>query len=299
MSDSVLRATHEGDLILGGSLSIPSYVLPDGQRILSGRNFMLALGVRGHGKSIAHRMASILTEHISSELIYHDILMRIETPIKFRDSSNILVIGYEAQLLIDYADAFLKARQRRAIRTAVGYRYAEFSELITRACAKVGIVALIDEATGYQAVRARDDLQKLLGKFIRADLADWVKTFPDAFYQEIGRLKGWKSLIAGKRPGVLGHITNDIVYSRLAPGVIVELQRLNPRLPEGGRGHHHHRHMTDDVGYPALKQHLDRIIFLMQASSTWNAFERSLDRAAPKFNDTLPLLLMTPDGELA
>jgi hypothetical protein len=138
----------------------------------------------------------------------------------------------------------------------------------------------------------------MLGKYIRAGLAEWAKTFPDEFYQEIARLKGWGSLLSGKRPGVVGYITNDIVYARLAPGIIRELQKRNPRPPGGERAHRHHQHLTDEVGYPELRRHLDNAMFLMRASATYGAFERALDRAAPRHDETLPLLLVDKDGEL-
>lgn len=296
MESNILRATHEGPLDMAG-WQLHCYVLPDGRRVLSGRGFMAAFDIRSKASSIAPRLEKILNENIMHPLIYQDILLPLQNPIRFRDTSNRASIGYEAEILIRFSEVFLKARERQAIRTQVGQRYARVAEALVRAAAKVGIVALIDEATGYQAVRDRDALQRLLGQYIRADLAEWAKTFPDEFYDGIGRLKGWSSLLSGKRPGVLGHITNDIVYARLAPGIVRELQRLNPRLPQGGRDHRHHQHLTNETGYPELRRHLDRLVFLMQASATWDSFIRHLDRAAPRFNDTLPLLLVDQSGE--
>ena len=59
------------------------------------------------------------------------------------------------------------------------------------ALAKTGIVALVDEATGYQEVRPEDALAAYLEKVIRKELAAWVKRFPDEFYENIYKLKGW------------------------------------------------------------------------------------------------------------
>mgnify|MGYP003561277120 CR=1 FL=1 len=51
-----------------------------------------------------------------------------------------------------------------------------------RAFARVGITALVDEATGYQYERENDELQKILKAYISEELLPWQKRFPDIFY---------------------------------------------------------------------------------------------------------------------
>jgi len=43
---------------------------------------------------------------------------------------------------------------------------AEQCEILIRALAKVSIIALVDEATGYQRVRGEFELQKMLKAYI-------------------------------------------------------------------------------------------------------------------------------------
>ena len=57
-------------------------------------------------------------------------------------------------------------------------RLARMAEIIVRSCAKVGIEALVDEATGYQQVREKRALQIKLQAFIAEEMQEWVKTFP-------------------------------------------------------------------------------------------------------------------------
>ena len=92
-----------------------------------------------------------------------------------------------------------------------------------------------------------------------------------------------------KRPSVIGTYTNDIVYDRLAPGVLDELRRINPPVSPGRRRHKHFQWLTGDVGHPKLKEHLVGVMALMRAAPNWGAFQRSLQRAYPKLNETLPL----------
>lgn len=117
----------------------------------------------------------------------------------------------------------------------------------------------------------------------------WTKTFPYEFYQQIFRLKGWPGPEGVRGPRVSGHYTNDLVYERLAPGVLSELRRLNPKMPHGSRKNKHHQWFTPGLGHPKLKEHLAAVIMLMKAAPNWHHFKWSLDRGAPKLNDTLPL----------
>ncbi len=163
--------------------------------------------------------------------------------------------------------------------------------LTVRALSRVGITALIDEVTGYQEIRDRQALQKILDKYITDELAKWTKTFPDEFYQELFRLKGLEYPTAnGKKPSYVGHWTNDIVYDRLAPGVKNELKKKNPRQQKTGtRRHKHHQLLTRDYGHPELKELLSNAIFMMKACSSWGQFTALLNKAKPKYGNTIEM----------
>ena len=94
-----------------------------------------------------------------------------------------------------------------------------------------------------------------------------------------------------KRPSVIGHYTNEIVYARLAPGVLKELQCKNPTLPSGGRKNRHHQWFTPDPGHAKLKEHLAAVIALMKVAPNWDRFMGNLPRAFPKLNEQIPLAL--------
>ena len=99
------------------------------------------------------------------------------------------------------------------------------------------------------------------------------------------RLKGWhydpKSV---KRPSVIGRYTLDLVYKRLAPGVLEDLKRKEPQ-----KKHRYHQWLTRDIGHPALREHLAAVIALMKAASTWNRFYGSMQRALPQYGETIEM----------
>ena len=189
--------------------------------------------------------------------------------------------GYPATLLPDICDAILSARSARDLYPRQ-FGLAERSELLIRGLAHVGIIALVDEATGYQRIREERALATILEKFLDQDLQPWSRTFDFTFYEQIFRLKGWGSAVGVKRPQVIGHYTNDIVYDRIAPGVLAELRERNPVLPQGWRKNRHHQWFTPEYGHPRLKMHMEGVTALMRAAQSWESSKRSLDRAYPK-----------------
>nr|WP_245344672.1 P63C domain-containing protein [Asticcacaulis solisilvae] len=161
-----------------------------------------------------------------------------------------------------------------------------------RALAHTGIIALVDEATGYQDVRAKDALAKIFTEFLANERQKWTKTFPIEFYKEIYRLRGWKfEPWNTKRPSVIAAWTDDFVYDRLAPGITEELRAKNPIAESGRRSHKHHQWFNTDRGHPKLKEHLAGVIALLRAADNWDAFKRSLDRVYPRFGETIELPL--------
>ena len=221
--------------------------------------------------------------------------MRLSTPIEYQPlHGGRTAHGYEATLLPGICYVLLDAKKDGALK-ANQQHLADAADILVRGFAHGGIIALVDEATGYQEIRDRIALQKILDKYLTDDWAKWTRTFPDEFYIELFRLKGIPYPPPGKhknwRPSYVGHWTNDIVYDRLAPGVKKELKRLNPRTERGYRKRKHFQHLTPDYGTPALREHLSNVIFLMRGCKNYQDFDRRLERAAQKHGDTIPLPL--------
>jgi hypothetical protein len=277
-----------------GDLEIPAYVLENGTRVLSGRGMQTALQLgQSHGSKLKKLLGSPnIKPHITRELA-----MALDSPLRFvrPGRGGKLAVGYEATILPDICDAILDARKHETL-TPPEQLVADQCEILTRAFAKVGIIALIDEVTGYQEIRDREALQAILDKFLRKEFAAWAKRFPDDFYKEMFRLRGWQWRgMRVNRPSVVGNYTNDLVYQRLAPGVLEELRARNPKDERGNREGKHHQLLTDDIGIPALQQHLHATMAFMRANSTWDGFYRAMQRAFPKLNSTL--LLNFPEPE--
>lgn len=274
-------ATHAGEVRFG-DVSLPCYVLEDGRRVLTTRGMMATLGRTWRGRKYAGTQLPVFLEAKNLFPLIINELDPVLAPVDFVTDKGVKAEGYEAALLPMVCDIYLQARQTG---TLIGSQLpvAQRCEMLVRSLAKVGITALVDEATGYQEVRDRDALQALLDKYLLQEHAAWAKRFPDDFYRQMFRLKGWQfPTPGGARPGVVGKYTLDIVYERLAPGLVEELKDRNPKSEAGHRRAKHHQWLTEDVGHPALTNHIHAVMGLMRASKSWEMFKSLLDSAFPK-----------------
>jgi hypothetical protein len=282
------KATHSGQLATN-LIDLPCFVLDDGRRVISGRGLTAAIGMKGRGSGVSR-----VAEH---KLIkaYGDsaLIAAIDNPIKFLGKSpkgeNEPSDGYEAHVLQEVCEAILTARDNNLLVTEQDERYAVQADILMRAFARVGIVALIDEATGYQKDRDKQALAKILEAFVAKELQPWLKTFPDEYYSELFRIYSIPYPPVGNpqwRPGFIGHITNNVVYDRIAPGLLPELKRLASKEERKVRLH---QHLSQDVGHPKLQSHMGSIVTLLKLSRSPDEFFSYVDRFHPRFGTTAQL----------
>jgi hypothetical protein len=280
-----------------GEAEIECYVLDDGTRVLTQASFLEALGRhrRAKGRKITDEPAEeplppILQGKAINPFISAETLAKAK-PITFGLPTGGRASGYNAELLPAVCEIYLKAREVGAL-PANQQHVAKQAEILVRGLARVGIIALVDEATGYQEMRAKTALVEILEAFIDKELQAWVQTFPDDFYREMFRLRDLDYPSGTvKRPQYFGNLTNDIVYKRLAPGVLDELRNVTPRDDAGRRKHKYFQRLTANIGYPKLREHLGSVVTLMKLSKDWPDFMRKLEVIHPRVGDTIPMLL--------
>ena len=279
-----------------GGVDLDAYVLEDGTRVLSQAGFLRALG---RNKRAAYRSIEVppMLQGTGLEPYLTPEILAKSRPIAFRAPNGTRANGYRAELLPDVCEIYLKARD--ADRLAANQRpIAKQAEILMRGLATVGIIALVDEATGYQELRARDNLARILEAFIEKELQPWVQTFPDDYYRQMFRLRGLRfPSDPVKRPQYFGMLTNDIVYKRLAPGVLDELKRVTPRTDTGRHKYKLFQHLTTNVGYPKLREHLGSVVAIMKLSDGWHDFTEKLNRLHPRYGAQLLLPLKYEEEE--
>lgn len=293
----VIAGNADSPLRIGGA-EIDCYVLEDETRVLSQRGLFKGLGVTRGGprnenepSNTGAELPRFASQKWLQPYIDSDLERALKSPVFFQPPAGHVGYGYPAEILVDICDAIIEAdnqgatgpRQDGIVGNALG---------LMRGFAKVGIVALVDEATGYQDMRARSALADILENFLTDYRQKWTKTFPEDFYRQIYRLRGWEwKPWSTRRPSVIAHWTDDFVYDRLAPGLTEELRNVNPTNAKGERLTKHHQWLNPEFGHPKLREHIAGVVALMRASSSWDGFILALDRAYPKFGDTMQLPL--------
>lgn len=284
-------ATHAGTLVIGDR-RIECAVLEDGTRVISQGTLLTALDrapTMGRRDITAGRApflsAGNLRPFVTPELA------ELEEPIQYRmPGTSVRGVGYRAEILPMVCEVYLDARNEDVLqRSQEGASRA--AEILIRGLARVGIIALVDEATGYQEVRARRELQQILEAYVAAEFRPWVKTFPDEFFREIYRLQGWEFKPGtSKRTPYVGKLIKHYIYEQLPDGVLGELERLNP-AENGQRRRKHHQHLTVDTGNLHLDRQILKVTTLMQVARDLHEFEDMFDRAFPPPNPKLPLVI--------
>lgn len=286
------QATHEGVLHIGDA-EISCYVLANGERVMSTRGIMKGLGRVWRGRKYPGTQLPVFLEaknlkpFISEDLIAGPNMVKFLTPGK----DPFVAEGYHAELMPAICDTYLKAREAGVL-TPSQVKVAAQAEILMRGFAHVGIIALVDEATGYQRDRSRDELAKILEAFVAKEIQKWLKTFDLEFYELICEIRDEPISRAKKRPQYFGKLTNNLIYQRLAPGVLDELERLNPTNAKGQRKRKHFQHLTPDMGHPKLKEHLAGVTTAMKMAKLqglkWSEFLKLLDKTHPKWQ-SMPL----------
>lgn len=302
-STEIIKATHGStdQPLKIGDIEIPCFVLEDGRRVLVQAAMLNALDMsqgtagRGAGDRIAKFLSTKSIKPFADRYL-GDVII---SPIKFKTPAGSLAHGYEATILADICDSVLEARKTGKLHYQQEH-IAKQCEILVRGFARVGIIALVDEATGYQKDRARDDLAKILEAFVAKELQPWVRTFPSNFYEQMFRLRKLPYPGNGvKRPQYFGHLTNDMVYRRLAPGVLQELKGNAEKNENGKLKHKLFQKLTQDMGHPKLKELIISVTTIMRLSDNWGDFKQKLDMLHPAYNETmiLPFDLKNDSGE--
>lgn len=295
---AILRATHDGSFPIGSKI-ITAAVLENRVRVLTQESFLRAMERAPKAKGgtgnrtrtdglptflVAQNLAPFMTDEVR----------RATTPIIYRNHSGQRTVGYNAELLPMACEVYLRLRDHaNTIRETDPAEYSKImslqgkvinsADLLMRGLAHVGIIALVDEATGYQQERARDELNQILEAYISPELLPWTKRFPNEFFKQLYKLNGWNYIEGShKRPRYVGKMVNALVYDHLPPGVLPELKRLNPPNESGRRKHAHHQLLTPETGHPHLDKQVIEVTALMRVSDDKTMFKKLFEKAFPK-----------------
>lgn len=272
-------AKFPGELNLGGQ-PIECYVLDTGERVISLRTIVRSVaGVES--SSLADYVAiEGLKDFLNSELVLADTVEFHIPGTQFKGR------GLKAERFIEICNAYLSALAAGTLRTERQRENAIRCSILMVACAKTGLIALIDEATGYQYIREEDALQVKIRAYISDELRAWEKTFPDELWEMFGRLTKWQGSLHS-RPKWWGHLVNELIYQALDPDIADYLKKNKPKP---FHGQNYHQWLSEDIGLKSLVSHIYKVIGMGDGCQDMRELR---DKVATRYGRNLVQLTMS------
>ena len=277
-------AVAQGDLEFGDRI-IPCAVLDNGARVLTQQGVLLALGRSrtakgGEGASTGGLPAILRPRNLGPFI--DDSLMAASQSIIFRPlvsgHSKGIAYGLPAEALPMVCRVYVDAEDAGAL-IATQLHVSKAARRLLIALGDVAMIALVDEATGFQALRPHNELQRILEAYVLPEHRPWVKTVPVEFTKELYRLWGWDLSETMRGPRYAGKLIRKYIYQPLPKGVLTALDACNPHDSSWQRRRKHHQFLTEEMGLEHFKAQLSGVMALMRASTSKDEFERLFRKA--------------------
>lgn len=151
-----IKSTHQGKLKIG-QIELPCFVLENGLRVLSGRGMQKSLSINNTG---GQKMVSFITKSSLKPFIDAEIIQAINSPLEFvYGVRNTIGYGFETKILNKICSNLLAYRryclENNLPISSSENRIIKQCEILQGGFAEVGLIALVDEATGYQGDRQK------------------------------------------------------------------------------------------------------------------------------------------------
>ena len=257
-------------------------------RLISINSFFGIVGISPRAKDVVSSFTRFLTHPSVRSPSSNRILDRLSKGYRIgKNGAEALFV--DSRVITDFCRLMLSLRASGKL-SGLYLSYARNCERFMLGLADTGLAALIDEATGYRK-RQKDEYRRLFCAYISEYHSEWVKEFQDSFFD--GIYNAYHLTKSGKNhPSFFGVFINKYVYFPLANshGAILEkLKEKDPVVYVRGRKYRLHQFLTEEVGKPALKKHLNQVETLLMISSDKGMFKRYFKKAFPQPFDQLEL----------
>ena len=256
---------------------VPCYVLDDGRRVITMNGMLDTFSMARGGAMVKgmNRLELFISQDRIKPFVSEDLRTRISNPIKFRTGKSI-AYGFDSDTLIDVAEAVIQADNSGSLQKQQA-GIAHQCRVITSSLTRIGLIALIDEASGYQDKRDKDELQQILTMYLLPEHRPWMQTIPDAFTNEIYRVYGWVRTANNRGPRYAGKLIRKLIYEKLPKPVLPALDDADPSNSKYQRKHKHHQFLTEKQGLDHFRSQVITVMTLLRISKNKIEFNRHLE----------------------
>lgn len=258
-------------------IEVPCFVLDDGRRVITMNGMLDTLGMARGGAMVKgmNRLELFVSRDRIKPFVSSDLHERIRNPIRFRINRS-TAYGFDSDTLIEIAEAVIRADNEGSLQKQQA-GIAHQCRVITASLTRVGLIALIDEATGYQTKRDKDELQQILTAYLLPEHRPWMQTIPAEFTNEIYRVYGWKRTSNNRGPRYAGKLIRSLIYEKLPKPVLPALDSANPSNSKYQRKHRHHQFLTEKQGLDHFRSQVITVMTLLRISKNKADFNRHLE----------------------
>jgi hypothetical protein len=255
-------------------IEVPCYVLDDDRRVITmtGMTDTLNISRGGSMKRGMSRLELFVSGKLIKPFISNELYERVKNPIKFK-VNKVTAYGYSSDTLIDIAEAVIMADNAGVLMSQqrpIAYQ----CRVITSSLTRIGLIALIDEATGYQKKRDSEELQKILSAYLLPEHRPWMQTIPEDFTNEIYRVYGWKRTSNNRGPRYAGKLIRQLIYAQMPKPVLPALDNANPANENWRRKRKHHQFLTKEQGLDHFRTLVITVMTLLRVSRNKGEFKR-------------------------
>jgi hypothetical protein len=272
----IFKATHRGyvDIL---DKSIPCANLENGKRIISQTGLFESFDRPRKGEQRIENLPSIIGAKNLLPFVEDELVEKAKV-IHYYHTNGKVAKGFDAEIIPLICLLYLDAEKENVLHASQKKSY-ERAFAMNRSLSKLGIIALIDEATGFQNEREAKALQTLLNGYLNPAFVKWQKRFPNQFYKEMFRIHNWEyDPTSTKRSPYVGRFTNKYVYD-LFPHVVMEkIKDANAVVKKEDKSYRKRRHfqyLTTDIGLPHLDNHVSKLLGVMKLSKTEKNFKEN------------------------
>lgn len=259
MKDDISKLPHVVDAgILTIFNDLPCYVLSDERRVFRLSKLTHALRNLDHGKFGNYLAASVINKYLPEELRPLSDYDNDRTPqgtVYFLLNGKVEK-GYDCEDFMEVCSAFVNAWMAGEQLTDAQMVMAYNANKFIIAAAKVGVISLVDEVTGYQVKRRERELNNKFQYFLSKDYREWEKTFPDDLWKEFARLTHWRGSYE-LRPKYWGKFVNNLIYDKLDKDIALYLRKNKPVRKTGIK---YFQWLNEEHGMKELIIHIWQIV---------------------------------------
>lgn len=265
--------TNIGKIILSDTLEIECYVLENGSRVITKQGIQKTLGISNKNNNGFSLEDIILSSEVKKSQEKFEYFLPIKKALQnnFKSTSQQNTRFYDVEVLITICSHINRMKLLGFLPDELDWLHVT-SEKIRDAFSKLGIIAFVDDATGYTKFRKQNEYVEKLKLLLSEDAGEWEKCFTTDFYEIFWKFWGNRKKFDGsKKQQFFRALMEKYVYTPLAKKTGIDNDASNSKNCADL--------VFGNIGKATLKTYLEKLTLIGRMSDTEGDFDRNLEKS--------------------